>query len=164
LLLCTNKLLNPNFIKQKYESRATASTTIKANNLKKILTLNFLRIMALLVWAVGAGASVVLTLDAGHSNKSTLLVTLFVTWVLSPFVAILAAYAFFRHRSPAIRIPLYCLLLVITLVSLLGYSGVLSPAGAKPAGVFLVVPLLLWIVILIVIPVALSRSRRNSDA
>jgi hypothetical protein len=131
--------------------------------LKKILTLDLLRIIALLVWAVGAGLSADLTLYAGHKNKSQLLVVLFIVWVLSPFVAILAAHAVFRTRAAMVRVTVYCLMLVITFGSLLGYSGALSPAGAKPAGVFLITPLLLWVVMLIVMPIALSRSRRDNS-
>jgi hypothetical protein len=129
--------------------------------LKTIFTLNLCRIIALAVWAIGAGISINLTLYAGHANKSVLLVGLFLVWVLSPFAAILVAHARYRLGSGMIRITIYCLMLVISVISLLGYSGRLSPPGARPAGVFLIVPLLLWVLMLIVIPVVLSQSRRK---
>jgi hypothetical protein len=137
--------------------------TTNLNAVKKILTLNLLRIIALFVLAVGALASLYFTLHAGHNNKSVLLVALFVVWVLSPFVALIAAHPIYRLRPPVIRGTLYCLMLVVTLGSLVGYSGALTPAGAKPAGVFLVVPLLSWLLMAIVIPIALSRSRMNKQ-
>jgi hypothetical protein len=129
--------------------------------LKKILTLNLLRIIALVVLAVGAGASLNFTLHAGHNNKSMFLVALFVIWVLSPFAALIAALSIYRLRPPVIRVTLYCLMPVITFVSIIGYSGALTPTGSKPAGVFLVVPLLSWLLMAIVIAIALSRSRMN---
>ena len=129
--------------------------------LKKIFTLNLFRIIVLAVWAIGAGISVNLTLYAGSANKSMLLVGLFLVWVLSPFVVILVAHARYRLGPATVRIAIYCLMLVITVVSLLGYSGRLSPTGARPAAVFLIVPLLLWVLMGIVIPVVLFRSRRK---
>jgi hypothetical protein len=122
--------------------------------------LNLLRIFALLTLAIGAGCSLDLVLHAGHRNKSVLLVALFVVWVLSPFVALLAAHAALGLKPVTVRFTLYCLVLFITIVSLVGYSGILTPPGAKPAGVFLVVPLFSWLLIAVVIPIALTRSRK----
>jgi hypothetical protein len=131
--------------------------------LKKISTLKVFRVIALVVWAIGAGVSVNLTLYAGHNNKSGLLVSLFVVWVLSPFAAMLAAHVFFRRRPPLVKVTVYCLMVAIALVSLLAYSNTLNPFAGKPAAVFLIVPLLLWVVTLVAIPVALSRSRKNAN-
>ena len=114
-----------------------------------------------MTWAIDAGASVDLTLAAGQHNKAMFLFVLFLIWVLSPFVAILAIHAFYRLGANGIRLTIYSVIVVITAASLLGYSRVLTPAGAKPAGVFLVVPLMCWILIAIAIPVAASRSRRD---
>jgi hypothetical protein len=110
---------------------------------------------------IGALVSLDFTLHAGHNNKSVLLVALFVAWVLSPFCALLIAHAIYRLELPIIRVTLYWLMLIIALGSIVGYSGLLTPAGSKPAGVFLVIPLLSWLLIGVVIPIALSRSRRN---
>ena len=129
--------------------------------MEKIFTLNLFRIIALAVWAIGAGITVNLTLYAGQSNKSVLLVALFIIWVLSPFAAILAVHVVYRLGATMIRVTVYCLMLVITVVSLLGYSGQFNSPAARPAGVFLIVPLVLWVLMLIVIPVVLSRLRRK---
>jgi uncharacterized membrane protein len=53
-------------------------------------------------------------------------------------------------------------MLFLTLGSLVSYSGVLSPPGTKPAFVFLVVPLISWLLMAIVIPITASLSRRLS--
>ena len=129
--------------------------------MKTDLQFNILRVVALVTWAIGAGASVDLTLAAGQHNKAMFRFVLFLIWVLSPFVAILAIHAFYRLGANGIRLTIYSVIVVITAASLLGYSRVLTPAGAKPAGVFLVVPLMCWILIAIAIPVAASRSRRD---
>jgi hypothetical protein len=130
--------------------------------LKKTIPLNLLRIIALAFVVAGAMASLGLMLHAGRNNKSILLVLLFAAWVLSPFVGLLVANLAAKRWSRTVCIALYCLMIVLTLGSLVGYSGALSPPGSKPAGVFLIVPLLSWLLIAIVIPVAASRSRRLS--
>jgi hypothetical protein len=132
--------------------------------MKKIFTLNTLRIISLVALAVGAGKSLWLTLNAGHNNKSTFLIILFVVWVLSPFAAILVAGIVFKLRPTTLKITLYRLMLVISIFSSLAYTGIISPPGAKPASVFLITPLILWLLMLIVIPIALSRSgKENKD-
>ncbi|SRR5258706_11059992 len=129
---------------------------------KKILPLSLLRTIAIVVVLVGAGASLALMFRAGHNNKSVLLLGLFAIWVLSPFVALLVANIVSKNWSVLTRLALYILMLFLTFGSLVGYSGVLSPPGTKPAFVFLVVPLISWLLIVIVIPIAASLSRRLS--
>jgi hypothetical protein len=130
---------------------------------KKILTLNFLRSMALGVVVAGAICALGLTLHAGRNNKSVLLVVLFAGWVLSPFVALLVANAISARWHVVRRVTLYILMIVLTLGSLVGCSGALSPPGAKPAAVFLIVPFLSWFFIVTVIPIAAFVSRKLSD-
>lgn len=94
-----------------------------------------------------AAGSLGLLLNAGRKNNSLLLLVLFVTWVLSPYIALLFATVFSKRWPAAKRMTLYILMLVLSLGSLIGYSGALSPSGTKPAFVFLVVPLISWLVI-----------------
>ena len=105
-----------------------------------------------------------MVLRTGRHNHSVLLVGLFTIWVLSPFMALLAANVVSKRRPALTRVALFSLALVLTLGSLAAYSGAWSPPKAKPAGVFLVVPLISWIVMAIVIPIAASLSRRSEDA
>ena len=118
--------------------------------------------MAVVVALGGAGISLGLMLHAGRNNKSVLLVVLFVVWVLSPFLALMVANAVSKRWLVLTRITLYSLMLVLTPGSLVCYSGLWSPPGTKPAFVFLVVPLISWLLIVIVIPIAASRSRKLS--
>jgi len=120
---------------------------------------NLLRIMAVLV---GAAGSVGLTLYTGRHNDSVLLIVLFATWVLSPFMALLVANMVSKRWLVSTRVTLYILMLVITIGSLVSYSGALSPPRTKPAFVFLVVPLISWLLMTIVIPIAAWLSRRLS--
>jgi len=129
---------------------------------KKNLSLRLLQIISLVVLLAGAGISLGLMLHTGRSNRSVLLLILFTAWVLSPFVVLLTANVVAKRWSVLPRRALYGFMLVLTLGSLLSYSGALSPPGTKPAAVFLIVPLISWLLIAIVIPVAASWSRRLS--
>jgi hypothetical protein len=121
----------------------------------------FLRTAALIALFLGALGSLGLTLYTGRHNNSIVLPILFAGWVLSPFVALLVVNAILRHSSIPTRVTLYILMLVITVGSLVAYSGVLTPPDAKPAGIFLVVPFISWILMAIVIPIASFLSRRG---
>jgi len=127
--------------------------------MEKTLTLKFMRIVALIVLLMGVIGSFSLVLYNGRNNKSILLISLFVLWVLSPFVAFLIADKVSIRWTDTIRKTLYIIILALTLVSLLSYSGLLIPAGTKTAFVFLVVPLISWVVIAIFILIARSKSK-----
>ena len=128
--------------------------------MKKTSSLSLLPTMALIVVLLGAGGSLSLMLHAGRHNHSVLLVGLFTIWVLSPFMALLVANVVSKRWPALTHVTLFSLALVLTLGSLVAYSGAWSPPRAKPAGVFLVVPLISWILMAIVIPIAASLSRR----
>jgi hypothetical protein len=134
----------------------------KSTPLKKIITYSSLRIIALIVLVVGAVASLILMFNAGRNQKSFLLIVLFTGWVLSPFIALLVADVISKRWLLKTRVTLYFLTLFITFVSLLGYSGALNVPGTKPAFKFLIVPVISWVLILISIPITVSRSRRKS--
>lgn len=127
----------------------------------KYLRLNILRNVALSVALAGAVGAVIITFQGGRNNPSVLLRLLFVIWVLSPFIAFAITDMVSKRWIFIVRRILYILILVVTVGSLIFYSGVLKPKDVKPAFVFLVVPLVSWIllVILILIAVRLSRKR-----
>jgi len=129
---------------------------------KKILTLSFLRTIALIMVLVGAVGSLGLVLNAGR-HTPVLLLVLFVGWVLSPFIALLIANVVSKRWSSLTCKTLYILMLVITLVSLVSYSGALTPPETKPASIFLLVPLTSWLLIMTVIPIARRMSRKNNS-
>lgn len=120
-----------------------------------------LRAIALLFVVAGAAGSMDLMLSTAH--PPFLLLVLFTGWVLSPFVGLLIASRIARHWSESNRMTLYILMLVIPSASLIGYSGVWSPPGARPAFAFLMVPLISWVLMAIVLLIAWSRARRRND-
>jgi hypothetical protein len=76
--------------------------------------------------------------------------------VLSPFVGLAVAGIASKRFSVLSGATLACVTLFIALGSLASYGGVVPmPPGSRPAFVFLVVPLVSWL--LMVIPVALAR-------
>ena len=100
-----------------------------------------------------------MVIRAGRHNSSLLLPILFILWVSSPFAALLIADRISKRWSIHTRITLYWLMLVIAAGCLISYSGLLSPPGTKGAFVFLVTPLLSWLLIVIGIPVASFFNR-----
>ena len=130
--------------------------------MKKIITPGILRILAIVMVVTGAGYSLILVLHAGRHNNSVLLPVLFVGWVLSPFMGLLIATVIAKGWPVNKRVILYIAMIIITLGSLVSYSGVLSPPGTKLTGVFLIVPLLSWIITAIVIWMAALRSPKSN--
>ena len=122
-------------------------------------SLGRLRGMALVAVVVGAAGSVSLMLRAGH--PPIFLLVLFTGWVLSPFVAVVLADIASKRWSVPTRVTLYGVMLILTLGSLAFYGDIVSmPPGAKPAFVFLVVPLGSWLLLMIAVPIAAVVSRR----
>lgn len=122
-----------------------------------------LRGVALIAALCGAAGAVALTLRAGRHNNSFILVTLFVIWVLSPFIALLWASAVSKRWPASNRATLYTLMLIITLASLAIYGmSAVNPPKSKGAFVFLLVPLGSWLLIAIAVPIAALISGRLS--
>ena len=121
-----------------------------------------LRAAALIAVLVGAGGSVGLMLRAGHRSPRLLLV-LFAIWVLSPFMALVLANVVLKRWSVLTRATLYSVTLVLTLGSLAIYGDdALRHRRAQAAFVFVVVPLVSWLLIAIVVPIAAFISGRLS--
>ena len=93
--------------------------------------LRFLREVSLGAVVAGAVVSVGLMLRAGRSTPSLLLV-LFVIWILSPFVALTWAIIVSKRWSVLTRATLYCVTIIITLGSPTIYGGVISPPAGSP--------------------------------
>lgn len=138
-------------------SRQTPEKTVSKS-------LPILKAMALLAVVVGAVGSLGWMFYAGRRNPSLFLMALFTGWVLSPFVALWVATVYSKRWSSLTRVALYSLMLLIPMGSLIVYSGALSPPGTKPAFVFLVIPLLSWLLMTTVIPSVEFLVRRRSDS
>ena len=110
----------------------------------------------------GAVVSLGLMFYAGRHQQSIVLILLFTGWVLSPFGALLAASRISWRWAYLTHTILYTILmLLITIGSLVGYSGVLSPPGTPPAAVFLIVPFTSWVLIIIATATMVFLSDRK---
>jgi phosphate/sulfate permease len=131
--------------------------------------LDLLRVAAVIAVLAGAGSSVGLMLHAGRHNDSRILLVLFAIWVLSPFMALVLANVVSKRWSVLRRATLYSVTLVLTFGSLAIYGDVaLGPPRAKPAFVFVVVPLASWLFISLAVTIAAlisgKLSRRGDGA
>jgi hypothetical protein len=106
---------------------------------------SLLRGVALIAAVAGAAASEILMFHVGRHNSSWVLMALFAVWVLAPFAALIWVVIVTRRRT------VFCLAtLAIILVSLAIYGDVaLGPPRPKPAGMFLIVPLMSLLMIAI---------------
>jgi hypothetical protein len=123
--------------------------------MKKSLNYNA---VAYLVIIIGALCSLTLTYYAGRNNKSFLLSLMFMAWVLSPFIVLLLTNFTFKGL-----ILNFYLSIIIALCSLICYSGILNPVGMKPAFIFLIVPLVSWVLIIIVIIRLRTLSKKRKS-
>jgi ACR3 family arsenite efflux pump ArsB len=123
-------------------------------------TVRFLHTIAVLMVLAGAACSLGFTLYTGRNNTSVLLVLLFTGWVVSPFIALLLINIITKRWQVFDRLILYSLMMMLTVCSVVIYSGLWSPPSAKTAFVFLVVPLLSWSLMgMILLAAKLSPSR-----
>ena len=130
--------------------------------MNKFFTLSLLRTISVVFLLAGAVGSLALTLLAGQQNNSFILVGLFVCWVLSPYFALLVATIVYKNKPALTQSTINYLMLFLSIVSLVCYSGVLSFPGMKPAFIFLIVPLISWLLLVTVIQIVLSKSPKSS--
>lgn len=121
-------------------------------------SLSFLRIVALIVVAVGAIGSLYYMFMTGRHQKSILLIFLFTAWVLSPYVALFLADKIAGRWSAFARAVLYWFMIVLTIGSLAAYGGAFNIPHTKPAAIFLIVPFISWLLIAIVAFIARKLS------
>ncbi len=122
-----------------------------------------MRIFCLVLVLVGALTSLGVMLYVGRRNASVLLVSLFFAWVLSPFVGLLIADRISVRWTQHLRQALCWIMLLVTGGSVLSYFGALGLARAKPAGIFLLVPLVSLLILGIFVWVAARLSRGQSS-
>ena len=109
---------------------------------------SLLRVTAIVILFAGGVVSAWFTYDAVQGNHSILLKSLFLIWILSPFVALIRIYSISGHWSAIRRGLLYNLMLFVAFVSMVAYSGEWNLPGMKPAFLFLVVPLFCWVLMI----------------
>lgn len=109
--------------------------------------MRFLRAAALLAQVVGAVGSLAVMFYIGRRQQSLALIALFTGWVVSPFAALLWAERASKDERAVDRAVHYVVMLVVSLISLGLYGSVLVTQPAKPAAMFLLVPLGSWLLI-----------------
>jgi len=110
---------------------------------------SLLRTAAILILLTGAILSAILTLHAGRKNASVILPALFLIWVLSPFMMLLFASYRLKRYSGNRYILYYLGMILLSILSVIANSGVLNPVNTKAAAVFLITPLISWVLIII---------------
>ena len=130
---------------------------------EKTFNTTFLRTVALILVPVGAVGSLYFMFNASRNQNSILLITLFTVWILSPFVGLFLADKFSNRWTVTVRASLYWLMITLTIVSLVAYSGALSMPKTKNAFVFLIIPLISWLLMTMVILTARRLSRKMHD-
>jgi len=121
------------------------------------------RAAGLIAVPTGAVSSLGLMLYAGRHQNSRILLLLFATWVLSPYMAAVSIHVV-SQRWPAFSLgTLDVTMLVITLGSLAIYGGVaFGYIKVKIGFVFLMVPLASWLLIAVAVAIAALLSRRRT--
>ena len=130
---------------------------------KKTFNTTFLRTVALILLIVGAVGSLYFMFNASRNQKSILLIALFSGWILSPFVGLFLADKFSKRWTVNIRSSFYWLMIILTIVSLVGYSGAINTPKTKNAFVFLIIPLISWLLMIFSILTARRLSRKMHD-
>jgi len=116
--------------------------------------------IAALVASVG---SVGFLLHAGQ-RPSWLLLVIMVVWVVAPFVGLLLAEMVSTRWPAPVRMTLSSLMLLLALGSLIAYAvDAWRPRKAQAAFIFVMVPLVSWVVIAIAVATAALVSRRRAD-
>jgi hypothetical protein len=128
--------------------------------MKKNKRFKILRPVTLLAILAGAGVSVGFTIYSGRNNNSLVLQVLFAGWVIMPFIGMFLALLVSRRWPDSFCLTLYTLIILIIAASLICYSGLFRLT--KPGFIFLIVPLISWILLAVVIPVAHARSNNRS--
>lgn len=117
---------------------------------------------------LGGAGSILAMLRVGFRDGATipiLLLVMFTGWVLSPFLAMLAADRISTRWAAPTRSMLHRLMLFVPLASLAIYGYVaLSPPRPKPAATFLLVPLGSWLLLAITLTFARSSPGSRPSA
>ncbi len=120
-----------------------------------------MRVASLVALLLGAVGSVGFMLRAGRHNHSRLLLFLFAIWVLFPFASLLWAYTKSDHWSGVTRTTLYCMIFVVSLVTLGIYRSVaFGPPQPKTAPPFVIVPPISCLLCAVAVPAAAFVNRR----
>ena len=131
---------------------------------KKKSNQSFLGTIALIVALVGAVGSLYFMFSAGRKQTSIILLALFTAWILSPFVGLFISNKISNRWTVPARTSLYWLMIILTIGSLVAYSGAFNTHETKNAFIFLIFPLISWFLIVIVFLIARKISNKNLNS
>ena len=109
---------------------------------------NILRSISLITLLLSTIGSMYFMFHAGSNQKSLVLIGLFTAWVFAPFVGLFVLNRLAQPITAKTSTSVYYTTVVLSVTSLIIYSGAVTPAQTKPAFTFLVVPFLSWVVLL----------------
>jgi hypothetical protein len=113
---------------------------------------------------IGASTSLALMLRAGHHQRSIILVLLFAAWVLSPFFGLVYAHLSSKRWLRSARVVLYALTVLVVFGCPAICAGVaFGRTTLKMGFVFLVIPLVCWLLIGFLVCVELLSSAKRGD-
>ena len=131
---------------------------------KKTFNQNLLRTTALIVSLVGAVGSLYFMFSAGREQKSIILLGLFTAWILSPYIGFFILNKISNRWTVPARRLFYWLIIVLTIGSLVAYSGSFNTPETKNAFAFLIFPMILWFLIVTVFLIARKISNKNLNS
>ncbi len=131
---------------------------------KKISNQNFLRTTAIIVALVGAVGSLYFMFSAGRKQNSIILLGLFTAWVSSPFIGLFISNKISSRWTAPARALIYWLMIILTISSLVAYSGAFNTPETKNAFIFLIFPLISWFLIVTICLIARKISNKNLDS
>ncbi|MGH2566127.1 MAG: hypothetical protein ACRDE5_16530 [Ginsengibacter sp.] len=127
---------------------------------KKNSNQSFLRTTALIVALAGAAGSLYFMFSASRKQNSIILLGLFTVWVLSPFVGLFISNKISNRWTVTAHRLFYWLIIILTIGSLVAYSGAFNTPETKNAFIFLIVPLISWILLIVTVLTARRLSRK----
>lgn len=107
----------------------------------------FLQLFTFLMTVIAAVASLRIMYSVGSNQKSILLIVLFTGWVLSAFIAMLVVNLVSGRLNDKQQLLAHVLIIILNLGSVAAYNGMFSTPEMKPAAVFLIFPLISWMII-----------------
>ena len=145
---------------------ATLPMTSKASQAGSGGLLGRVRVAALITVLVGGAGSVAAVVIASQGRDlGALVVLIFSIWVFAPFAGLVFADRLAKRWSVTTRTTPHRLMLVLALGSLTIYVvDTVRNAGGLDAFVFVVVPLVSWVLIVMVLVIAAFFGRRATPA
>ena len=102
--------------------------------------------------------------SAGRKQNSIILLGLFTAWALSLFVGLFISNKISNSWTVPARRFLYWLIIVLTIGSLIVYSGAFNTPETKNAFIFLIFPMISWFLIVTVFLIARKLSNKNLNS